>query len=96
MDDKSWAQMQVEIQRQFEGRLAELRNEGKTIYDQQIDPDDTSTDAPELWCIVKVDTDEVVQRHITNADVDDFVAKHPNWVHVWEVHDRIQDDVRES
>ncbi|QSR30106.1 hypothetical protein CFI00_06170 [Nocardioides sp. S5] len=88
--------MQVEIQRQFEARLAELRNEGKTIYDQQIDPDDTSTGKPELWCIVKVDTDEVVQEHMTDADVDEFVAQHPDWVHVWEVHDRIQDHIRES
>ncbi|SFB37566.1 hypothetical protein SAMN05192575_10960 [Nocardioides alpinus] len=89
-------QMQAEIQKRFEARLAELRSEGRTIYDQQIDPDDTSTDAPELWCIVEVDTDEVVQGHMSNADVDEFVAQHPSWVHVWEVHDRIQDDVREA
>ena len=88
--------MQAEIQRQFEARLEELRNEGRTIYDQQIDPDDTSTDEPELWCIVKVDTDEVVQGHMTSAEVEEFVAEHPSWVHVWEVHDRIQDQVRES
>lgn len=88
--------MEAEIQRLFEARLAELRSQGKTIYDQQIDPDDTSTGEPELWCIVKTDTDELVQGHMTNEDVEEFVAKHPDWVHIWDVHDWIQDRVRES
>jgi hypothetical protein len=88
--------MDAEIQRQFEARLAELRSQGKTIYDQQIDPDDASTGEPELWCIVKTDTDELVQGCMTNEEVEDFVAKHPDWVHIWEVHDRVQDRVRES
>ncbi len=88
--------MEAEIERQFEARLAELRSQGRTIYDQQIDPDDPSTGAPELWCIVKTDTDELVQGHMNDEDVAEFLSRHPDWVNIWEVHDEIQDRIRES
>jgi hypothetical protein len=88
--------MEAEIERQFQVRLAELRSQGKTIYDQQIDPDDTSTGRPELWCIVKTDTDELVQDHMRDGDVEKFLSEHPDWVHIWEVRDDIQNRVRET
>ena len=91
----SWEQMEAEIERRFRARLAELGAEGAVVFDQQIDPDDVSTDEPQLWCIVTID-DEVVRRRMSQADVDAFLADRPHWVSVWEVHDRIQDEVRES
>jgi hypothetical protein len=88
--------MEAEIERQFRARLAELRSEGKTIYFQRIDPDDTSTDRPELWCIVKADTDELVQDHMTDDDVEEFLAVRPDWVDVLNVEDKIRDHVHET
>ena len=64
--------------------------------EQAIDEDDTSTDAPELWCIVLTDTDEVVQNHMSDADVETFIAEHPEWVDVWSVDDEVRDRVSEA
>jgi hypothetical protein len=104
--DDSWKRMEAEIERQFQARLAELRSEGKTVDAQRIDPDDTSTGRPELWCIVKtaisstsrgaLDNDELVHDHMTDEDVEEFLTAHPDWVHVWALRDNIEDRVHET
>jgi Asp-tRNA(Asn)/Glu-tRNA(Gln) amidotransferase A subunit family amidase len=96
VSDDAWQLMEAEVKRKFEAQLAEFRSQGRTIYDLQIDPDDTSTEAPELWCIVNVDTDELIRDHMTDEDVAAFLAQHPDWVHFWALHDDIQDQVHET
>ena len=94
--EESWQRMQAEIERQIEARLAELRGQGKTLYQVAIDADDTSSGKPELWCIVQTDTNEVVQRGMSDEEVSRFIKDHPDWVDIWEVDDRIRDSVSES
>lgn len=92
----SYARLQVEIERQTQARLADLRNQGKTLYRVYISKDDTSTGRPELWCIMTADGDEVVQDHLTDADWAAFIADHPDWVDVAQVEEEIRDTVSES
>jgi len=94
--EDSWHRMQAEIERQIQARLAELRGQGKTLYQVAIDEDDTSPGKPELWCIVQTDTDEVLQRRMSDEEVSRFIEGHPDWVDIWEVDDRIRDSVSET
>lgn len=96
MDRMPWAEEQAAIQAAFEAELRRLHAEGRTVYDQQIDPADTSTNIPELWRIIDVATGKVLAERLSTNEADAYLAARPDWVHVWGVHDEIQDDIREG